>query len=177
MEIVRSRPTRCQLYLLHRPKQGRVKRTRAGKRSRSKHSQKTAQRERAPWLLAASLDLTERSAKSIIGLYRRRMQIEQAFRDVKSPRYGLGFAQTQSRQRERIQNLLLLAALALVLLWLIGYLVQTYGQAFEYQSNSRRRRSLSLIHLGLYALQHAPPFEHKALQSADVASKAGAASG
>lgn len=90
-------------------------------------------------------------------LYRRRMQIEEAFRDLKSHQVGLGFGQTQSRQQERIANLLLLAALALLLLWLIGQAIRRRGLAGNYQSNSRRRRSLSIIQLGLLGLAQPPP--------------------
>lgn len=47
------------------------------------------------------------------------MPIEEGFRDVKSHQVGLDFGQTRSHQRERIGNLLLPAALALVRLRLI----------------------------------------------------------
>lgn len=157
VEIVRSSPTRCGLFLLRRPKRGRIKRTRYGHAARSKHSQKNASRERAPWLLATSPDLADRPATQIMTLYRRRMQIEEAFRDLKSHQVGLGFGQTQSRQQERIANLLLLAALALLLLWLIGQAIRRRGLAGNYQSNSRRRRSLSIIQLGLLGLAQPPP--------------------
>lgn len=156
VDLVRSNPLRCQLYLIGAPQRGRSKRTVYGARARSQHSEKNARREREPWLLAASTALAERSAKDIVGCYRKRMQIEEGFRDLKSLRHGLGFGVTQTRQRERIANLLLLATLGLLLLWLAGSLVRRQRRAGAYQSNSGRL-SLSTVSLGRYALQHDPP--------------------
>lgn len=177
VELTESDPMRAHLVIVRKSRRGRVKRTRYGHIARSKHSQKNAERERQPWLLATSCTLGTRTPKQLVALYSRRMPIEEAFRDVKSSQYGLGFGQTQSHQRERIANLLLLAALALVLLWLNGLATQQQGRAGDYQSNSRRRRSLSIIHLGLYSLLHAPPMNHSQLQQAIMAFKTGGANG
>jgi len=76
------------------------------------------------------------------------MQIEEAFRDLKCARYGLGFELNLSRSRERLTVLLLIALLAFFVLWLIGQQALARGLQFHYQSNTRRTRPvLSLFNL------------------------------
>ena len=57
-------------------------------------------------------------------LYKTRMQIEEGFRDTKSVVYGLGIATGRYTSFARAANLLLIAALASFLLWVIGCLAQ-----------------------------------------------------
>jgi hypothetical protein len=52
-------------------------------------------------------------AQQGVRLYTLRMQGEEAFRDLKSSRFGLSFEQTRTGDLERLQLLLLIAALAL----------------------------------------------------------------
>jgi len=76
------------------------------------------------------------------------MQIEEAFRDLKCERYGLGFGLNLSRTRERIAALLLIALLAFFTLWLIWQAALAQGLQFHCQSNTRRTRPvLSLFNL------------------------------
>ncbi len=58
VQLVRRNPVACMLHLLAKPKRGRVKKSVFGKPVHSKHSKKNAQREREPWLIAASHGLT-----------------------------------------------------------------------------------------------------------------------
>jgi hypothetical protein len=90
--MVRSKPIAAILHRVRRPKRRRVKKSVFGEPVRSAHSNKHAAREREPWLIASSCDLAEYSAKQIIAIYAKRMQIEEGFRDLKSTRYGLGFS-------------------------------------------------------------------------------------
>ena len=119
-EIVRSNSVCCSLYLTKRAKKNRVNRSVFGQRVRSNQSLKQGRAQREPWLLAASPSLAQCSATAIVNFYAMRMQIEEAFRDLKSDRYGLGFELNLSRTRERIATLLMIAALALFVLWHIG---------------------------------------------------------
>ena len=57
-------------------------------------------------------------------LYQTRMQIEEGFRDTKSVAYGLGIANGRHTTLARAANLLLIAALASFLLWVIGCLAE-----------------------------------------------------
>lgn len=73
---------------------------------------KQAKTNKEPWLLAVSPQLAGRDADAIVAIYGGRMQIEQTFRDIKNPRWGLGLSDSQTRQPARLANLLLMSALA-----------------------------------------------------------------
>ncbi|QEA37683.1 transposase [Pistricoccus aurantiacus] len=75
-------------------------------------------------------NLPERStlADKVVASYRQRMQIDEGFRDIKSPLFGLGFGMHQSRQGKRIEILLLIAMLANVVMMVAGLYVRDSGQ-------------------------------------------------
>lgn len=151
--MARSNPIPCQFVLYKGKPKGRVHRNRQGKRSCSTESRKQAARGREPWLLATSLDPSSSLAKKVVGLYKLRMQIEEAFRDLKSTRFGLGLEQHLSYQVQRLQILLLIAALALMVAWLMGKATELTGQHWQYQANSvRDRLVLSTIFVGFQVI-------------------------
>lgn len=117
---VRYRPIDCALWVIKQPPRHRVRRTRLGNPARSKQSLKFAAREREPWLLASSLSLGPSPAAQIVAGYRLRMHIEEGLRDTKSTRYGFGLEQSLTHRPERLAILLLIAALATFMCWLIG---------------------------------------------------------
>jgi len=121
-----------------------------GKRVRSCHSLKQARTQREPWLLAVSPGLAHLSAQAVVAVYAQRMQIEEAFRDLKSERFGLGLSASRSKHKDRLSVLLLIACLASFVLRLIGQAAKTRQMQFQFQSNTRRSRPvLSVISLGL----------------------------
>lgn len=139
-EVVRSNPLGCHLYLIKRPKKHRIHRSVFGQRLHGNQSLKQARAQREPWLIAASPSLGHLKAAHIINHFATRMQIEEAFRDLKCARYGLGFELNRSRSRERLAALLLIALLSFFVLWLIGSQALARGLQFHYQSNTRRTR-------------------------------------
>jgi hypothetical protein len=150
VRLTQSRPIDCELILYRGKAKGRIKKTRLGKRSRSAHSQKQAARQREPWLLATSLPVHSKLAKQVVRLYALRMQVEEAFRDLKSSRFGLSFEQSRTGDLERLQLLLLIAALAMLVLWLLGKAAELTQQHRAYQPNTVRHRAvLSTLFLGL----------------------------
>lgn len=110
----------CRLVLVKRLRKGRRQRRRDGQRARGGHAAKMARRNKAPWVLAASPSLHARSARQIVALYAKRMQIEQAFRDLKSHRYGCAFEDTLTRTGPRLEVLLLIQLLATLAAWMQG---------------------------------------------------------
>lgn len=90
---------------------------------------KAAAREREPWLIVASPELTDLSARQLITLYAHRMQIELSFRDRKSHRYGQGFEDSLTRSGPRIEILLLVNAFAAFASWLAGMVCEASGIA------------------------------------------------
>ena len=90
-------------------------------------------------------------------IYRQRMQIEEAFRDLKSERYGLGLAASHTRTAERLAILLFIGALALFVLWLAGHAAIQQHRHYSYQANTRKRRLvLSVVSLGRHLMSRTP---------------------
>lgn len=147
-QIVRSNPLTCHLFLIKRPEKHRISKSVLGQRVRCNQSLKQARAQREPWLLAASPSLNHLKAAQVVNFFATRMQIEEAFRDLKCARYGLGFELNLSRSRERLAVLLLIALLSFFVLWLIGQQAIARGLQFHYQSNTRRNSAvLSLFNL------------------------------
>lgn len=76
--------------------------------------------DREPWLLVASPRFADRPPKVLVRLYRQRMQIEESFRDMQSLYFGQGYDINGLRDLERVAILVMIAALAAILLWMIG---------------------------------------------------------
>ena len=128
--------------------------------ARCRHSLKQATAQTEPWLLAASPSLNALDAREIVDLYGGRMQdvaasrnvIEQSFRDVKNPRWGLGLSLSQTTRPDRLAILLLIGALAMFALWLIGLVVQVRGYQVRFGSRTRAGSTLSIISLARWWL-------------------------
>jgi hypothetical protein len=149
IDWVRSNPLPSRLILIRQPKKRRQDLTYTGTQRQSKRSHSHASREREPWLLVCSLSLKDRAAKKLTGIYRRRMQIEEGFRDCKAVRYGLGMSQRSRMNAKRRAVLCLLASLAQFVLWCVG----TAGQNTEYArrlrvNSSSKRPAYSSIFMG-----------------------------
>jgi len=128
------------------------KRFRGGGKERATYRRAAHQ----PWLLPTSL--TDLPAEQIVALYATRMQIEQIFRDLKNPRFGWCLRQTRGYSAERLTVLLLIAALATLVVTLIGLAVERHGHHRAYQANTVRTRVLSLFVLGAKFLRRNDPF-------------------
>ena len=148
--LTQNNPITCRLVLYKGKSKGRVHLNRLGQASRSSHNKKHAQTQREPWLLGTSLPEGFKHAEKVVKLYALRMKIEEAFRDVKSTRFGLSLELHRTYQVERLQTLLLIATLALMVAWLMGKATELTGQHRHYQANTVRNRVvLSTIFVGL----------------------------
>lgn len=148
-EITLTHELTCRLVMGARaPLQGRHSLTQKGKRSKDRRHLKSAQRTREPRLIACSLSLGTYQASMIECMYKRRMQIEESFRDLKSHRYGMGFEDTQTRKAERLQMLLLIHALALWVMWIVGLAAITYALETFLKPNASRKTQYSTVRIG-----------------------------
>lgn len=116
-DMVQSRPWMCFFVRIRR--NSRKRGARASTPPRGRTIEKIRKREREPWLLATSLSPQRASAAQIVAIYAKRMQIELAFRDLKSHRFGVGFEDSLSRAPKRLAVLLLLHAMAAFAAWLL----------------------------------------------------------
>lgn len=154
VELVRNHPFDCHAYLIKKKKKGRLKKTVFGHRCIRKHSEKNAQRERTPWLLATSLDRRQINTQHVIRLYQTRMQIEEEFRDLKNSRWGFSLNEARCSTTYRYENLLLIAQLATFAVWLIGKIAEMKNWQCHYQANTvRHERVLSTFFLGIEVLK------------------------
>lgn len=158
MDTVQSKPWPARVVLHRKAAHGRKHRNLKGEVTRSSHSRKSAAREREPWLLVAapSLDL---SARQLVTLYARRMQIELSFRDLKSHRYGQGFEDSLTRYGKRIEILLLVHALAAFASWLAGIACEATGIAHWLSPIHSTRKLYSTLRVGQEALVRRWPME------------------
>jgi len=140
----------CQFVTYQGKLQGRKHKNRLGEVAKNSNSRQHAAGQREPWLLATSLQSNSTIAKRVVQIYRLRMQIEEGFRDVKSHRFGLSLTYHRTYSVERLQVLLLIATLALMVLWLLGMAVTLLKQHYQFQANSvRHKKVLSIIFIGL----------------------------
>jgi Transposase DDE domain len=104
-----------------------------------------------PWLLATSIP--SESAARIIAIYATRMQIEETFRDVKNPRFGWSLRHVRGYSDHRLTLLVLFAALATLVVTLLGLAASAIGHHRRYQANTSKARVLSNFVLGLAILE------------------------
>ena len=91
-----------------------------------------------------------------MALYSRRMQIEQNFRDDKSPRFGFGLRLSRSG-KGRLEVLNMVAAMASLVMWLAGYRAERQCLHRHYQASSvRHKRVLSYLSLAEEVIRHEP---------------------
>ncbi len=154
IDLVRQHPLACHAYLVKKKKQGRIKKTVFGERCKMKHSEKNAHRERTPWLIVTSLDNRFANTQQILNLYKTRMQIEEGFRDIKNSRWGLGFNEARCTTTYRYENLLLVAHLATLAVWMIGKIAEMKQWHRDYQANTvKTTKVLSTFFLGLEVIK------------------------
>ena len=151
MEVARSKPLTSRVVLHAKAPKGRKHRNRQGLPARNSNSRQNAKRESEPWLLVASPSLTF-SARQLIAIYGRRMQIELSFRDLKSHRYGQAFEDSLTRKRARIELLLLLSAMPAFASWLVGMACERCGIDAWLTPFRSKRRLYSVMRLGREAL-------------------------
>jgi hypothetical protein len=133
--LVRAYKTRVGRPPLTRPREGRARQYR--------------RLHRAPWLLATSLPHGRGSSRRIQQLYAQRMQIEETFRDTKSHRWGFGFNYARCNDGRRLEMLLLIAALASLVLWLVGVHGRIIDWVRRLQANTETRKPvLSTVFVG-----------------------------
>ena len=88
------------------------------------------------------------------------MQIEETFRDLKSPAYGLGLRQSRTNSPERFDIILLIALMLQCLFWLAGLHAISKGWDRHFQANTVRSTNvLSTVRLGMEVLRR-PDYEN-----------------
>ena len=152
--LSKSNPVAGNFYSYREPKKHRRRKNLRGKTIRSSVSLKHEKRGREPWLLFSSLSEEEYSPKQIIGIYKTRMQIEEAFRDLKNTRNGFSLRHCRSFDRQRLKVALLIGAIAMFALWVLGTIAKQSENYRLYQANTIRHRAvLSTFTIGWQSIK------------------------
>ena len=108
-----------------------------------------------PWFLVSNLPEDEFCAHQLVVLFRRRMGIEESFRDSKNEYYGLGLKRSLSRCEKRLRVILLLAMMVQFYLYCVGKAAEDQGYHRDFQANTvTSRRVLSYGYLALRIHKH-----------------------
>jgi len=130
-------------------------------------SKKHSKAAKEPWLLVTSLPQARDNPTHIVNIYRQRMRIEENFRDTKCHHYGLGLKNSLTRSPERMDILLLIAAIATWAAWLAGLITLLAGNAADFQAHSAKfTHSLSIVYLGREAIKKQLLISHAQLLNA-----------
>jgi len=152
VSVGKNNPRAHRVVLSARPKtKGRHRLGRKGKPLRGGVARVCRDAAREPLLLITSL---ADAARVVVDIYKMRMQIEETFRDLKSYRYGWSTRHIRTKDRHRVDVLLLVGALAAVAMHLLGLTIRGGVFARGLQANTERRRNVfSTFFLGRLALQ------------------------
>lgn len=106
-----------------------------------------------PWFLVTNL--TGKTARHIVQLYKKRMWIEALFRDLKNRNWGLGMDNVKLTQAGRVDRHFLILQLAYIFLFATGATAEAQGLGEQLKANTVQHRVLSLARIGHYFLQTA----------------------
>ena len=160
-EISKKHRYQARIVVLNNPPKGRKHRDAKGRVVRGGRSRAQARAQREPWVLVVSPSLAHLSDRQVVAHYRRRMQIEESFRDLKNPRYGAALRHSMTRVPARMEVLVMMHALASVAAWLRGQLAcqQQDDQRLlaHPQAKKRSRPTLSVWRIGWEILRRGWP--------------------
>ena len=160
VRLARQQRFSCQLLRYRAEPQGRKHRNARKNVSRSKQSREAARAQREPWMLAYCNELQHADPMHIVQVYKKRMQIELSFRDLKSARYGCAFRHSLTRKRLRVAVLLLLQAMASLIAWLQGAMLKSSKDITHCAIRVHHKRAhYSILRIGWESLRrnHHPP--------------------
>ena len=106
------------------------------------------------WMLVTSLSPEQADAEQIVAMYTLRMQVKELFRSIKSHMYGQGAGESRSHSAPVVAALWSLASVRALVLLLVGRVAENHCWHLDYQTNTAKRRVLSLPRLGDLVLKH-----------------------
>jgi len=114
------------------------------------------------WCLVSSLP--NLSSKKAIGYYAKRWGVETWFRDSKSARYGLGMKAMHTKSTARRDRLWFLAAMAVMLMTLLGQVSEELGYDRTLKANTVKTRTHSLFRQGMMIYEALPNMKERWLK-------------
>jgi len=155
VKLSKSHQFSCRGILFRGKSKQRHNLNRQGITTKCNTNKKHAKSAKEPWFLVSNLPKKTFKANQLVNLYRRRMSIEESFRDCKNEYYGLGLSRSLSRSVERLQVILLLSMMVQFYLYCVGKAAETEGYHRHFQANTvKHKRVLSYGYLALRVIQH-----------------------
>jgi hypothetical protein len=114
------------------------------------------------WCIATSR--SDKSAPDIVKWYGKRFTIEETFRDTKNGLLGMGLSSTHIRDEARRDRLIFIAAVAHMLLTLLGAAGERCGLDRTLKSNTSKKRQMSLYNQGLHWYMAIPGMREERLR-------------
>jgi Transposase DDE domain len=148
--LTKSNQLKTNFYIYQGLPKGRHKWTKTApkKIAKDKDSKKHGKSYREPWVLVSSLEGIC-NARTVINRYKSRMTIEENLRDTKSIQSGFSMSENHTIKPERYIVWLILAALASVIAWIVGFAAEQQKLHVHFQANTyKHRRVLSFFFLG-----------------------------
>ena len=144
----------CAIVLKEQIKKGRTQKISRGKTTNKWGGGSYASSANEPWLLATNLP-EEYTATTVVNIYKKRMQIEESFRDLKSHQFGLKARYIRSMNVHRWGVLMLLAAIVQIVYWVLGRVGHAQNLQRYFQSNTiKNRKVFSDFTLGKLLFEH-----------------------
>ncbi len=107
-----------------------------------------------PWILATNLPGNYK-AVMVVNFYKKRMQIEESFRDMKSHQFGLSGRYIRTTNVDRWGVKMLLAAIVQIIYWVIGIVGHQQGMQKYFQANTvKDKKVFSNFTLGQLIIEH-----------------------
>ncbi|MEO9947204.1 IS4 family transposase [Paraglaciecola sp.] len=145
----------CRGVLFKGKNQQRHNLNRKGVVTKDNINKRHSKSAKEPWFLVSNLPETQYPPHQLVSLYKRRMAIEESFRDCKNEYYGLGLSRSLSRCEKRLQVILLVAMMVQFYLYCVGKAAENQGYHLHFQANTiTNRRVLSYGYLGLRIIKH-----------------------
>jgi Transposase DDE domain len=157
--LTKSNRLKTNFYIYKGTPKGRHKWTKTApkKIAKDKDSRKHGKSYREPWVLVSSFE-GDNNAKKVIDKYKSRMTIEENIRDTKSVHYGLSMNENLTIKPERYIVWLMLAALASLIAWIVGFFAEQKKLHLDFQANTyKHRRVLSFFYLGCQIIRKKIP--------------------
>lgn len=152
--LAKTNALETYFYLFRETLKGRHATTKQGKKREGRKHRVYAKSAKEPLLLVSSLKGNKRMAKKMVTFYKKRMQIEESFRDMKSKSSGFGLRAIKTKSASRLKIYLLINLLATFWAWLVGYTVERKQLHRQFQANSiKNKRVLSFFYLGCRAIK------------------------
>lgn len=153
-QLSKSHVHPCRGVLYREPNKQRHKLNRKGITTLCANNKRHAKSAKEPWFLVSNLP-EQYVPHQLVNMYKRRMAIEESFRDCKNEYYGLGLSRSMSRCKERLQVLLLIAMMAQIYLYCVGKAAENKDYHRSFQANTiKDRRVLSYAYLACRIIKH-----------------------